>query len=385
MIDLAIIGGGPAGTSAALEALRRGLTVVIFERERFPRDKVCGEFISAESLPLLKSAIPRGLNDGARIRAAEFVSQRGRGLAFPLPQPCLGLSRRVLDWALWTHAVSLGAAAMDSMAARKVSQIASGRQATWEIETDDGEKHCARALLVACGRWWKLEGLASPADAAHRNSAGEWLGAKAHFRGVAPRDIVEIYFFPGGYCGLAPIEGGLYNACCLVHRSLSRQAGGSAATDFASWLQEIAKNAALMNRLKGSTQTGPTVTTAPVQPARRKPVQQGAVLAGDAAGFLDPFTGDGISMALHGGRLAAGEVARMLADNSESATDQEWNRYGKRLAACVRRSYLAAGLLRALVKAPSGVQELAAAAMPAWLGSHLLHETRWHDENIAID
>ena len=79
MIDLAIIGGGPAGSAAALEARRRGLKVAIWERERFPRDKVCGEFVSAESVPLLKNVIPEVLQNASVITRAEFVSPRGRG------------------------------------------------------------------------------------------------------------------------------------------------------------------------------------------------------------------------------------------------------------------------------------------------------------------
>ena len=383
MIDLAIIGGGPAGTSAAHEALKSGIAVMIFERDRFPRDKVCGEFLSAESLPLLESKIPEVLSEGVKIHGAEFVSQRGRALAFPLPKAGLGLSRHLLDWTLWRSTLDRGAMAKDGVAVRRISRTISGKQAAWKIETNDGEQYFARALLAACGRWWKLEGLASPADATRRGSAGEWLGAKAHFRGVTPRDVVEIHFFPGGYCGLAPIEGGLYNVCCLVHRSLSRHAGGGGAADFASWMRGIVRSPALASRLEGSTQDGLTVTTAPVQPTRQKPVQQGALLAGDAAGFLDPFTGDGISMALHGGRLAASEIAMALAAGPQPDLKLSGNRYGPRLAACTRRSYLAAGLLRALVKAPSGVQEFAAAAIPAWLGSQLLRETRWRDENNA--
>jgi flavin-dependent dehydrogenase len=384
LTDLSIIGGGPAGTSAAIHALRSGLTVSIFERDTFPRDKVCGEFISSESLNMLKCAIPAATDGGATIRSAEFVSQRGRVLAFPLPHSCLGLSRRVLDWSLWQSAQSLGADARAGVAARKVSRMVGAGQRFWEIETEDGERHCARRLLAACGRWWRLEGLASPVEAHKVDCSGEWLGAKAHFRGVAPRDVVEMYFFPGGYCGLAPIEEGLYNACCLVRTSLSKQATANV-NHFASWLRQVANSPALAERLRAAAQVGPTVATAPVQPKRGRPVQQDVTLAGDAAGFLDPFTGEGISMALHGGRLAALEIARSVGENSRSSPGQEWNRYRKRMAASGGRSYFVAGLLRALVTAPSRVQELAASAIPAWLGSHLLQQTRWRDDELATD
>src|SRR5690348_1171084 len=107
--DIAIIGGGPAGTAAALEARRRGLRVVIWDRDSFPRDKVCGEFLSWESLPLLRQHIAPTLSRAALIRKADFVSRRGRVYSFPLPQEARGLSRLALDEALWIAAQASGA------------------------------------------------------------------------------------------------------------------------------------------------------------------------------------------------------------------------------------------------------------------------------------
>jgi flavin-dependent dehydrogenase len=180
-----------------------------------------------------------------------------------------------------------------------------------------------------------------------------------------------MYYFPGGYCGLAPMEDGLYNACCLVHRRLARNTGGI--DDFAEWLKTVARHGALDARLWGAIQVSDTVATAPVRPARRRAECDGALLVGDAAGFLDPFTGDGISMALHSGGLAAAESARRV---GHAVTEPMACSYSQQLGRAVRRSYRVAGLLRALVRAPSVVQALAAAALP-WLGARLHAETRW--------
>ena len=113
--DLGIIGGGPAGTAAAMEARRSGLRVALWDRDQFPRDKVCGEFISAESVPILNQTIPLVMARAAVIRRSEFISPKGHVLAFELPHPARGLSRCVLDESLWKAASAAGAVAGKAM------------------------------------------------------------------------------------------------------------------------------------------------------------------------------------------------------------------------------------------------------------------------------
>ncbi|MGH9354940.1 MAG: NAD(P)/FAD-dependent oxidoreductase, partial [Terriglobia bacterium] len=346
----------------------------IWERDRFPRDKVCGEFLSPESLPLLMRRIPASLKRGAPVLRAEFHSRRGRCLSLQLPTAGLGLSRGVLDEALWHAAADAGARCTPGEPIAGVKRCTNGAvgRYVWQIRSASGPECLSRRLLVACGRWWKLQGIESPASSAGRTFRGEWAGIKAHFEGISRRDSVEVYFFPGGYCGLAPIEDGRYNACCLVHRSLTRSAGGSGLQDFSAWIDRVAAHPALKSRLRGAIQVSATLTTAPAHPARRDAERGGVLFAGDSAGFLDPFTGDGISMALHSGRMAVDAIA--------GGSSQGSSRYPQRLAAAVGHSYLAAGLVRALVRSPDGVQDWVAATMPFWLGKRLLANTRWREE-----
>jgi flavin-dependent dehydrogenase len=375
ILDLGIIGGGPAGSLAAFEAVRRGLRVVLWDRDRFPRDKVCGEFLSPESIPLLSEIIPDALRCAAVIRRAEFYSRKGRTFSISFPQPGLGLSRVALDSALWRAAQMAGADCRQGEAIRGIRRKfhRNAKRGVWEVYSRAGICEVRRPL-IACGRWWRLEGLSSPADSANSDRAGKWMGAKAHFRGIAAQDCVEMYFFPGGYCGLAPIEKGLCNVCCLIHRSITRERGGAEISDFAGWLSRITRHPALESRLRGAVQATETLATSPVRPARRRADEAGALFVGDAAGFLDPFTGDGISIALQSGRLAAKEAA--AADASAPAS-QVARRYRRKLARSVRRNYVIAALLRSVVRAPAELQNWIAAVMPARLGPRLLRETRW--------
>ncbi len=375
-LDLAIIGGGPAGTAAALEGFRHGLSVGIWERNRFPRDKVCGEFISSEAYPILQDAIPETVARGAEIRSAQFVTDHGMSRTFRLPHTALGLSRRALDAALWKSVESAGVETHEGVVVSRVQKLSSGggKDGVWEIESSNGSVQRAKSLIVACGRWWAIEGLSSPARRGEPQATGEWAGFKAHFAGVPARDRVELYFFHGGYCGLAPVEGGVWNVCCLVHREKFREARPKALEDLAAWLAHVSQLPALEKRLHGVGQVSSLVTTAPVRMARQRAAQGGALMAGDASGFVDPFTGEGISMALHSGRLAAQAVARALLEGSEVQSAAEI--YGQSLTQAVRRSYRIATLARGLMQGPGWLRDLATGQLP-WVGKYLVRETRW--------
>jgi flavin-dependent dehydrogenase len=382
ILDLAIIGGGPAGTIAALEAQRHGLRVALWDRDHFPRDKVCGEFISSESLPILPNEIPATFSTGADIYGAQFVTHRGVSRTFDLPRPALGLSRRRLDHELWKAAEAAGVETYEGESVRRVRAPECGSKPAdaWEIQTARCRRQ-ARSLIVACGRWWAIEGLCSPAGRLGLTGGGDWIGAKAHFAGIPRRDTVEMYLFRGGYCGLAPVENGACNICCLVHRQQIRQMALRVHKDFAAWLKQVSRLPALETRLRGAVQVSLVATTAPVHLARRQAVQGGALMVGDASGFLDPFTGEGISMALHSGRLAAQAVAGALLEGFDAQTAAE--NYSRSLSNAVRRSYRIAAVARGLIQCPAWMRGLVTASLP-WLGGRLVRETRWRGNVVSF-
>ncbi|TAM81421.1 MAG: FAD-binding protein [Acidobacteria bacterium] len=382
ILDLAIIGGGPAGTVAALEARHHGLSVALWERDRFPRDKVCGEFISSEALPILQNEIPGTIAHGAEISGAQFIIGHGASRTFGLPRPALGLSRRALDAALWKAAEAAGAEVHENEAVRSVRPpvSGSGRAGAWEIETASSSTRRAKSLIVACGRWWAIEGLSSPAGRPGPQRQVDWMGAKAHFDGILSRGRVEMYLFRGGYCGLAPVEDGTCNVCCLVHRQQARHLSLKVMEDFGAWLALVSRLPALESRLRGAVQISPLVTTAPVQPARRQAVLGRALMVGDASGFLDPFTGEGISMALHSGRLAAQAVASGLIEGFDGQRAAE--NYSQSLSWAVWRSYRIAAVARGLIQGPEWLRGLATIPLP-WVGRRLVRETRWRGNDEA--
>ena len=278
-----MIGAGPAGSAAAISAASRGLSVVLLESGRYPRHKVCGEFVSAESAAVLQK-FGMALDDAPRIRTCRLHTS-GRTVTIPLRKAGYSIPRIQLDESLWQQANSRG---IDCR--REEAKSVSWAGGIAEVLTSESTIW-ARAVINASGRWSRISSTTAGAE--------PWIGLKAHFQGEAD-DAVDLYFEPDGYCGIQAIAPGVLNACALVRQ-------GSATK-----LEEVfAKDDSLRRRSGGWTQVTESFATAPVYLGLRSPVRDGVLQAGDAAGFVDPFVGDGISLALRSGVLAGRAVLEL--------------------------------------------------------------------------
>ncbi len=374
--DVAVIGGGPAGAAAGWQAAGAGLRVALLERDALPRDKVCGEFLSGEAEPLLAEMAPAFAAGAPRIGRAAFIAPGGRRGEFMLPRTALGVPRWELDASLWQAAGRTGCKLRARHWVRACQPLgAEGFEVSGDV-LPAGARFAlrARAVIVAAGRWWSIGGLRSAAPA----EATAWIGVKAHLRDqtatAGGEGVIEMYYFPGGYCGLAPLGGGVWNACCLLHPGMARELGDSA--DLVACLSHAARSSALRRRLRDCEQITATVATAPVH-LRGATAAAGAVpFAGDAAGFLDPFTGAGMARALLGGALAGETVARALHRGEPLAAAAR--DYAKHLEAGWRRPYRWAAALRHLVLAPSWMQTSAGALLSLGpLAQRAAAATRW--------
>lgn len=291
--DLLIAGGGPAGASAAITAARLGARVLLLERGRFPRDKVCGEFVSPEALGLLESLLGGNLEAGAMLRSASRISHArafvaGQCLEFSLAASAASISRFDFDAGLWNAAASAGATAHQG-----TTVVSIEHNGVFQVATSEG-LFLAKSVINASGRWSNL----NPATPPRSSRGAPWLGIKAHFFEDVPPASVDLYFFDGGYCGVQPLGGGHVNACAMVRADRARS------------LEEVfSLHPQLQERSRGWQPETETVVTAPLLFRSPRVVRAGVLQAGDGAGFLDPFIGDGISAALHSGALAAQALA----------------------------------------------------------------------------
>lgn len=284
MYDLIVIGGGPAGAAAAITAARDNARVLVLERGRFPRHKVCGEFISSESLALLRSLLSPDtalIDQAPRIAAARLFLD-GRRLRAPVHPPAASISRFELDLALWRAAEKAGA---DAHLHSPVHHISGN--GPFHLKTGHATFE-ARSVINASGRWSNLR----PRPAAGDRS--KWLGIKAHFREPDTANSVDLYFFEAGYCGVQPVGRDVINVSAMVR--------SDAATNLAD---VFARHAALQGRSQSWQPATEPVTTSPLLFRQPEALREGVLLAGDAAGFVDPFVGDGIALALRSGAAAA--------------------------------------------------------------------------------
>lgn len=312
--DVAVIGGGPAGCSAAISLARRGLRVVLFESKTYPHDKLCGEFLSAECGGLLGD-----LGMGERLRALNPVNIHTVTLTAPdgsawesrLPAPAMGLSRRVLDAALAEQAQQLGVTIREASTVKELfGNLTTGFELTI-AGVKQTTTESARAVIAAHG---KRAALDRALGRRFLSSRQPYVAIKAHYKGPPIPGRVELHAFPGGYCGLSEIEGGSKVVCLLVHEDTFRQHAGpgqEGIQHFIEWMK--AQNLYLRAWLQWATRIHERWITIAQVPFTRKPaIERDVIMAGDSAGLIVPLAGNGISMALEGGMLAADHLACYL-------------------------------------------------------------------------
>lgn len=294
--DCLVIGGGLAGAMAALRLSQAGREVVLVERERGAHHKVCGEFLSPEAVGYLRAA---GV-DPAALGAPSIDHLRlaaGNGVAeCALPFTAYSLSRHVLDAALLERVEMQGCAVRRGVAVETLTRDGG----EWSAQLSGGQVR-AQSVFLATGKH-DLRGWARPAG-----RQNDLVGFKMHWRlqpaqKEALRGAMDLFLFRGGYGGLALVEGGAANLCFVVRKSKLRRSGG--------WPGLIARirveNRAIRERLDGAVAAWERPFAISSIPygylARGSP---DCWLLGDQAAVIPSFTGDGMSIALHSGVLAA--------------------------------------------------------------------------------
>jgi flavin-dependent dehydrogenase len=206
------------------------------------------------------------------------------------------------------------------------------------LRTPAEELH-VRAVINASGRWSNLKS-AGPDPLPDRRE--QWLGLKAHFSEPSPHPSVDLYFFEGGYCGVQPVElagsrEGRVNACAMVRSDVAR-----------SLPEVFALHPELSGRARKWQPLMEPVSTSPLIFREPEPVENGVLMVGDAAAFVDPFIGDGISLALRSGALAGECLVPFFKSGislAEAATQYQ-RAYRNRLLPVFRNSSQLRRLLR---------------------------------------
>lgn len=345
-----VVGGGPAGAATSIFLRQLGHDVVLVDEARFPRDKVCGEAVSPEAWRLLAA-----LDAEARIASRRPWPLRGMTLTAPdgtvfegryrgAPRPGFALRRRDLDHAL------LDAARHAGVEVREMTRVSG-------IVVENGV--VAGVVAESQARTGVIRARLTVAADGRRSIVARHLGllsehaslrkfaVRGHWEGVADlAEIGEMHVASGGYCGVAPLGAAEANVAFVLDQRDMREAAGDL-TGF--YRRALARWPQVAARLGEARLVDAPRAVGPLALEARRLFAPGALLVGDAGGFLDPFTGEGVTLALR-----TAEIAAPFADAYLRGADAEsLRRYDRARAAATRDKFRVNRILLGIVAWPA--------------------------------
>src|SRR6266705_2782675 len=330
--DVAIVGAGPAGSSCAAFCALDGLRTLVLEREKFPREKVCGDCLNPSSWGVLRRL---GIADRARqlphaiLSTVEFIAIGGQKVIVDLlsgEENLIAIKRSVFDALVMSRARDLGAQIHEETTVTALTAATNG--AGWQIETAQGPTFAARVLVGADGRNSTVARLRNLLP----RTARERVALQAHIplpAGFGSRVVLQ--FLREGYSGQAPVNNDELNLCLV-----SKPSDVSALRRWAEQCFSLPHD--------HSWHTITPLTRIALSPAHDK-----LFMVGDAARVVEPFTGEGIYYALRSGELAAQAIAKIIGGNYDADPASD---YAKAHAAMYRGRLWVNRMSRAAVLAP---------------------------------
>ncbi len=305
-----VAGGGPAGTAIAAFLRQAGHDVLLLDAARFPRDKICGEGVSPEAWRLLEA-----MGAARRVRALRPQPLRGMtltapdGTSFsgdygPRREPGFAVRRCALDQALLDGARDAGVEVREGW---RVTDLAfDGGAVHGVVAESGGEAVRLRARLVV-GAEGRRSRVARRLGLLREHPTLRKFAVRGYWEDVEGlSDHGEMHGGAGGYCGIAPLSPSAANVTFVLDERDMAAAGGDLEGFYHRQLD--ARWPRIQSRLCRARLLGPARSIGPLALEARGVSAPGALVVGDAAGFYDPFTGEGITLALRSAEIAA-EVA----------------------------------------------------------------------------
>ena len=324
--DVAIVGGGLAGLALSIQLRREGHTVILFEKEQYPFHKVCGEYISLESWDFLTGlGVDLDAINVPIITKLQVSSVNGKMLEQSLQLGGFGISRYKLDNVLVEIAKTKGVVVLENT---KVNDIVfSGDEF---IINTSGQEYRAR---LACGSYGKRSNIdikwKRPFSLATKKKLNNYIGVKYHIKTDFSSDTIALHNFKNGYCGIVRIEDDNYNLCYLTTADNLQKSKGD--------IKEMERLILSQNpHLKKILTESKIIFTSPLTISqisfdKKSQIENHVLMIGDAAGMITPLCGNGMSMALHGSKIAAAHIHDFLQTNitrteMEKRYSLQWNR-----------------------------------------------------------
>ncbi len=309
LYDVAIIGGGLAGLALSIQCARAGYKTILFEKEKYPFHKVCGEYISFESWNFLEElGVPLSQMNLPVIKKLVVTAPNGKQLQQNLQLGGFGISRFKFDFSLFNLAKQNGVEVMEET---KVSDV--------NFENDIFHTTYARSIVqskIAAGTFGKRSNL----DIAWKrkfilkkaSKLNNYVGVKYHVKAHWPAGLIGLHNFKNGYCGISQIEDDQFCLCYLT-----------AAKNFtlsANSIPDLEKNILAKNPFLKKIFSQIEIlyesplTISQISFERKSQVTDHVLMIGDAAGMISPLCGNGMSMALHASKIAFEQIDLFLKD-----------------------------------------------------------------------
>ena len=330
--DAAVIGGGLAGLALSIQLARKGYTIILFEKEKYPFHKVCGEYISLESWDFLKTlGLPLDEWQLPVIKNLLVSSPNGKLIRHTLPLGGFGISRYKIDAALAEIAKESGVEIKEETKVTDTVLLNEG----FIIKSSAGNFYSK--IAVGCfGKRsnldikWKRRFI----DAG-KNKLSNYVGVKYHIQTNFPADTIAMHNFKDGYCGISKIDGNKYCLCYLTTADTLKKNNNS--------VKDVEQKVLYRNRhLKKIFEQSNCLYDAPLTISqisfdKKTQVEDHVLMVGDAAGMITPLCGNGMSMALHGSKIAFTAIDQFLQNKLslielEKTYSQQWQQqFAKRL------------------------------------------------------
>lgn len=313
--DVIIVGGGLAGLTAALHLSKFEKSILLIEKNEFPKHKVCGEYISNEVLPYLNSLGIDPLKEGAKkINEVELSTVKSNSIRGKLPLGGFGMSRYHLDNYMVKMALKKGI----TLCRDTVEKVIFHQEFS-EVSTKSG---CIFKGKVVVGAFGKRSNLDVKMHRKFIKKRSPYMAVKIHVKGELPENKVALHNFKGGYCGVSKVESDAINLCYIANVNSFKKFKNI--QEFEA--QVLSKNKHLDELFKNSTPLfDHPLTISQISFETKNPVEEHILMCGDTAGMIHPLCGNGMSMAIRSAQIASEEILKFL--NNEISRDQLENNY----------------------------------------------------------
>jgi flavin-dependent dehydrogenase len=337
--DTIIVGGGLAGLTSAVHLSKQGLSVLLIEKNEYPKHKVCGEYISNEVLPYFNALGFDPFDFGAK-KIIDFTlsTNKSKSVSAKLPFGGFGISRYCIDWELSKLAKQYGAEILHENA---VDIQFENNQ--FKVFTNKDEPYTSELVI---GSFGKRSNLDVKMEREFIQKKTPFLGIKAHYKGDFPENAVGLHNFEGGYCGISKVETDLVNVCYIAdYKSFKKHKN---IEDFQEKI--LSKNKYLKEVFENYEMTfEKPLTISQVSFSSKQPVENHILMCGDSAGMIHPLAGNGMSMAIRAAQMASLRILKYKSGKIKSRAELEkeyTNIWNKEFSTRLKSGHIIARLFR---------------------------------------